>query len=119
MAASVALLTVLAPASAEAASKSKRGDLKVFFENTTALQALELDAVADGPSHREKSLDNGECKKWDVRKGQYKITLDDADEFFDAAFAGQFVQEPEFDFVSDACGADARPDFSVEVAPQR
>lgn len=45
----------------------------------------DLEVVADGPSYRTASLDTGDCVAWDVRPGQYKLTLEDVDEFLDAA----------------------------------
>lgn len=109
----LALVSSMGMAGAQA-GEVKKGKLKICFENATALSALELDAVADGPKHREEGLLSGDCEKWKVKIGQYKITLDDSDEFFDTAFDGVFDEEA-LEFRFDACGEGLEPEFSAEV----
>lgn len=77
--AALALVFTLAPAAAMA-GEGKRGKLKVCVENDTPAPGIELDTVFDGASFRSKTLGDGECKKWKVRQGQYKATLDDIED---------------------------------------
>lgn len=112
LSASAALFAVLMPASAEAAS-SKRGTLKVCFDNQTPRAGVELDAVADGPSFRSKTLGDGDCKKWSVRTGQYMVGLDNAEEFFEALQVGEF---PFDDTADSTCpGDESFPRLTSEV----
>lgn len=88
VAASAMALGVCMPASAEAAST--RGKLKVCFENDTLADDAVLDAVADGPSARSKTLESDKCKTWKVRTGQYRVTMDNQNEFFRQFFNLEF-----------------------------
>jgi hypothetical protein len=78
---SVALLTVGAPTVSQAYTQK---ELSICYVNQTVDQLQDLEIVADGPSYKSASLDAGECARFDVRPGQYKMTLEDVDEFVDA-----------------------------------
>lgn len=78
---SVALLTVGAPTVAHAYTQK---ELSICWVNETIDKVQDLELVADGPSYKTASLDAGECARFDVRPGQYKITLEDVEEFVDA-----------------------------------
>ncbi|MBA3745220.1 hypothetical protein [Sporichthya sp.] len=56
-------------------------ELNVCWVNKAPGEWLDLEVVVDGPSFKTASLDNGDCMAWDVRPGQYKLTLEDLDEF--------------------------------------
>jgi len=58
-------------------------ELNVCWVNHSKDKSLDLEAVADGPSYKSTTLDTGECQQWDVRPGQYKMTVEDVDEFID------------------------------------
>lgn len=75
--ASVALLAVGAPTAAQADTQK---ELNVCWTNN-ATGKMDLEAVADGPSYKTVSLDTGECQQWDVRPGQYKMAVDDTEDF--------------------------------------
>ncbi|HVE25593.1 MAG TPA: hypothetical protein VNC22_09325 [Sporichthya sp.] len=75
--ASVALLAVGAPTASQAQTQK---ELNVCWTNN-ATGKMDLEAVADGPSYKTMSLDSGECQQWDVRPGQYKLTVDDTEDF--------------------------------------
>ena len=78
---SVALLTVGAPTASQAYTQK---ELSLCYVNQTVNKTQDLEIVADGPSYKAASLDAGECARFDVRPGQYKITLEDVEEFMDA-----------------------------------
>jgi hypothetical protein len=67
-------------------------ELNICWVNHSKKPSLDLEVVADGPSYRTATLDNGDCMAWDVRGGQYKLTVEDVGEFLDNikwACAGQ------------------------------
>jgi hypothetical protein len=78
---SVALLTVGAPTTSQAYTQK---ELSICYVNETVDQVQDIEIVADGPSFKTASLDAGECARYDVRPGQYKMTLEDIEEFTDA-----------------------------------
>ena len=78
---SVALLSVGVPTAAEAYTQK---ELSICYVNQTVDKVQDIEIVADGPSYKSASLDAGECARFDVRPGQYKMTLEDVDEFTDA-----------------------------------
>jgi len=78
---SVALLSVGAPTVAQAYTKK---ELSLCWFNQTIDKVQDLELVADGPSYKTVSLDAGECARFDVRPGQYKITVEDVEEFTQA-----------------------------------
>lgn len=80
--ASVALLTVGAPTASQAQTEK---ELSICWVNKTPNPVTDLEVVADGPSYKSASLDAGECAAWDVRPGQYTLTLEDIEEFLVAA----------------------------------
>lgn len=55
-------------------------ELKICWFNNTG-DPVDARFVADGPSYRRVGLPSGLCKNWDVRPGQYKITLEDPEDF--------------------------------------
>jgi hypothetical protein len=59
-------------------------ELNVCWVNKAPGGVQDLEIVADGPSYRTASLDAGDCLAWDVRPGQYKVTVEDVQEFRDA-----------------------------------
>ena len=59
-------------------------ELNICWVNQAPGEVLDLEVVVDGPSYKTASLDNGDCIAWDVRPGQYKITVEDVDELRDA-----------------------------------
>lgn len=78
---SVALLTVGAPTTSQAYTQK---ELSLCYVNETVDKIQDVEMVADGPSFKTGVLDAGECLRFDVRPGQYKITLEDVAEFLDA-----------------------------------
>lgn len=84
VASSVALLVVGAPTASQAFTQK---ELTVCWQNETPSADgiggpnADLEAVADGPSFKTFSLDNGDCISWDVQPGQYKMTTEDMPEF--------------------------------------
>lgn len=68
-------------------------ELNVCWANT-AKGVLDLEFVADGPSYKTFSLDHGDCSAWDVRPGQYKLTVEDVDEFVSGMAAECGVKSP-------------------------
>jgi hypothetical protein len=75
--ASIALLLGVAPAADARTAK----ELNICWVNKAPDGVLDLEIVVDGPSYKTWSLDNGDCAAWDVRPGQYKITVEDVDQF--------------------------------------
>ena len=90
VASSVALLVVGAPTASQAFTQK---ELTVCWVNDTPSADgvggpnADLEAVADGPSFKTFSLDNGDCVSWDVQPGQYKMTTEDMPEFIAAMTA--------------------------------
>ena len=80
----VALLGLGVPTVAEARTAE---ELNVCWVNKAPGAWLDLEVVADGPSFKTASLDRGDCLAWDVQPGQYKLTLEDLDEFQNAMAA--------------------------------
>lgn len=78
VASSVALLTFGAPTASQAYTQK---ELNLCWSNASQTPSQDLEVVADGPSYKTFSLDTGSCMAWDVKPGQYKITLEDVDEF--------------------------------------
>jgi hypothetical protein len=74
---SVALLVVGAPTASQAYTQK---ELTVCYTNTVPDSTQDIEFVADGPSYRTASMDNGDCEHWDVRPGQYKLTVEDVKE---------------------------------------
>jgi hypothetical protein len=72
-----AALTLGAPTASQAFTQK---ELSICWDNRTPSPAPDLEMVADGPSYRTATLDAGDCVAWDVRPGQYKITLEDIEE---------------------------------------
>ncbi len=81
---SVALLSVGAPTVSQAATSFTQKELTICYVNQTVDQLQDLEVVADGPSYKTASLDAGDCFRYDVRPGQYKMTVEDVEEFTDA-----------------------------------
>ena len=77
----VAGLSVGIPMPAQAMTQK---ELNICWVNDAPGGVQDLEVVADGPSFRTASLDNGDCMAWDVRAGQYKLTVEDVAEFLDA-----------------------------------
>jgi hypothetical protein len=84
IAVAASLLSVVAAPSAQARTPK---ELNVCWVNKAPGGVQDLEIVADGPSYRTASLDNGDCLAWDVRPGQYKITVEDIGEYIRAARA--------------------------------
>ena len=82
--ASVALLGLGVPTAAEARTAK---ELNICWVNKAPGGVLDLEVVVDGPSYKTASLDTGDCIAWDVRPGEYKITVEDVDELRDAVDA--------------------------------
>ncbi|MBA3745221.1 hypothetical protein [Sporichthya sp.] len=106
---SVALLSVGAPTVSQAATSFTQRELTVCWNNETPSADnpnfnMDLEAVADGPSYKSFSLDNGECVRWDVRPGQYKMTVEDMDEFLD-----------DITDALDSCAADEDDRFQIRI----
>lgn len=59
-------------------------ELNICWVNKAPGGVLDLEVVVDGPSYKTASLDDGDCIDWDVRPGQYKVTVEDVDQFRDA-----------------------------------
>lgn len=76
--ASVAMLTVGTPTASQALTEK---ELSICWVNMTPNTVPDIEVVADGPSYKTASLDNGDCAAWDVRPGQYKFTFEDIEEF--------------------------------------
>lgn len=98
---SVALLSVGAPTAAHAYTQK---ELSLCWVNETVDKVQDLELVADGPSYKTASLDAGECARFDVRPGQYKITVEDIEEFVDA------LQDSQTN-----CAAGADPRFRIYI----
>ena len=75
---SAALVVVGAPTASQAFTQK---ELSVCYTNETPNTVQDLEFVADGPSYKTTTLDSGDCTAWDVRPGQYKITVEDVEEF--------------------------------------
>lgn len=73
-----ALLIVGTPTPAQAYTEK---ELNVCWVNKAPGEWLDLEIVADGPSFKAASLDDGDCMAWNVRPGQYRITVEDVTEF--------------------------------------
>lgn len=107
---SVALLSVGAPTVSQAASSYTEKELTVCWINDTPSahipsENMDLEVVADGPSFKTASLDNGDCVSWDVRPGQYKMTVEDMDEFL-----GDIGE------VLDSCVGDDEDRFQIRIS---
>lgn len=76
--ASLGLLGVGVPPAAEARTVE---ELNVCWVNKAPGEWLDLEVVVDGPSFKTASLDNKDCVAWDVRPGQYRLTVEDVGEF--------------------------------------
>ncbi len=74
-------ITLAAGVVAAPSSAYTQKELNVCWANNTPSHALDLEFVADGPSYKTFSLDDTECTAWDVRAGQYKLTVEDVSEF--------------------------------------
>src|SRR5690349_8889427 len=74
---SVALLVVGAPTASQAFTQK---ELSVCYANSTPNTSQDIEFVADGPSYKTASFDAGDCTAWDVRPGQYKLTVEDVKE---------------------------------------
>lgn len=85
MAGSAGLFVVGAPAASQAYTAK---ELSICWVNKVPGMVQDLEFVADGPSFKAASLDAGECVSWDVRPGRYKLTVEDVEEFLDAAQSG-------------------------------
>src|SRR5690349_9982164 len=55
-------------------------ELNLCWVNHSRDTPIDLEAVADGPSYKTTTLDSGQCRQYDVRAGQYKITVEDVQE---------------------------------------
>ena len=73
--------TLVAGVVAAPSSAYTQKELSVCWANSATSQVLDLEVVADGPSFKSFSMDDGECIAWDVRPGQYQFTVEDVDEF--------------------------------------
>lgn len=81
LAASVLALTAFNTGAAEAKTKK---ELKACWASTVpGLQNLTVKFVADGPTYKSKTLHNGQCFEWDVKPGQYKISIANLSDFWD------------------------------------
>jgi hypothetical protein len=69
-------------------------ELNVCWVNHSKKPSLDLEFVADGPSYRTATLDNGDCMAWDVRGGQYKMTVEDVGEFLSDIKSACAPQKP-------------------------
>ena len=76
-------------------------ELNVCWTNHSYDKSLDLEVVADGPSYKTTTLDTGECQQWDVRAGQYKMTVEDVSEFLADIKA--------------ACGSKATPKLTFSI----
>ena len=97
-----AFLVVGTPTAAEARTER---ELNVCWVNDAPGEWLDLEIVADGPSFKTASLDDGDCLAWNVRPGQYKLTVEDVEEFRDA--------------MSAACGKGQTPELKITVKRQQ
>ncbi len=97
-----ALLIVAVPTVAEARTQK---ELNVCWVNQAPGEWLDLEIVADGPSFKTASLDHGDCMAWDVRPGQYKLTVEDVEEFRAAMQA--------------ACGRGRTPALKITIKRQQ
>ena len=97
-----ALLTFGWPTAAQARTQK---ELNLCWVNKAVRDGLDLEVVADGPSFKTASLDDGDCIAWDVQPGQYKITVEDVDEFRSAMQA--------------ACGRGRTPSLGLTVKRQQ
>lgn len=98
---SVALLTVGAPTMSQAYTQK---ELSLCYANETVDKAQDLEIVADGPSFKTASLDAGNCARFDVQPGQYKVTLEDV---------GEFVESLQASF--DNCKGDDQGRFRIYI----
>lgn len=80
---SVALLVVGAPTASQAFTQK---ELTLCYTNSIPSSTQDLEVVADGPSYKTTTLDAGDCASWDVRPGQYKLTVEDVEEFLDGFY---------------------------------
>lgn len=78
LAACLAFSSVVAAPNADART---RKELNVCWVNGAPGEWLDLEVVVDGPSFKTASLDHGDCVAWDVQPGQYKLTVEDVEEF--------------------------------------
>jgi len=101
----VACAAVLMVVNATSAQAHTEKELNVCWVNQAPGEWLDLEIVADGPSFRTASLDSGECRAWNVRPGQYKLTVEDVEEFRDAMRA--------------ACGRGRAPALTITVKRQQ
>lgn len=96
-----ALLILGTPTTATAHTEK---ELNVCWVNKAPGEWLDLEIVADGPSFKTASLDDGDCTAWNVRPGQYKLTVEDVREFRAAMQA--------------ACGQGRTPSLKIVVKRQ-
>lgn len=80
-AALAACLAFSSVAGAPTADARTQKELNVCWVNGAPGEWLDLEVVVDGPSFRTASLDHGDCIAWDVAPGQYKLTVEDVEEF--------------------------------------
>jgi hypothetical protein len=73
--ASAALVGGMTLSTAEARTKK---ELNICWASDDPAPTVALPAVADGPSYRATDLTAGNCKAWDVRPGNYKFTVRNA-----------------------------------------
>lgn len=95
----VASVALLGPGITPAEARTAK-ELNICWVNEAPGGVLDLEVVADGPSYRTASLDDGDCLAWDVRPGQYKITVEDVGELRDAMNAScpKKKEQPELTF---------------------
>ena len=61
-------LTLAAGGLAASSEAKTAKELNICWNNQSQNGALDLEVVADGPSYKTASLDNGDCMAWDVRR---------------------------------------------------
>lgn len=94
-------LTLAAGVLAASSNAYTAKELNICWVNKAPGGVLDLEVVADGPSYKTASLDNGDCMAWDVRAGQYKFTVEDVDEFLKG--------------IESACAPNKKPLFRVTI----
>lgn len=104
-AALAACLAFSSVAAAPTADAYTQKELNVCWVNSAPGKWLDLEVVADGPSFKTASLDHRDCVAWDVQPGQYKLTVEDVEEFRAAMRA--------------ACRAPRTPSLKISVKRQQ